>query len=838
MKYLYMFLALCFIGIQVAYAAETEPNNAAAQANTLSANGSNTGKVGTAGDVDWWKVTIADGKLNVKIAPVLRKGLWLYLYDNNGTTVLSSANDDSAFTQSVDGLAAGTYYLKVVAVKTTDTANYAISNTVNSPTQANDTEPNNSRTQAVVLATNTTKTGHVGYYYNLKRDTSDWYKVTTTGNNKLKLKLTPANGHYISVSLYASNGSSLIGSASGNAAFSLLTAALRKDIYYIKVNAKTNSDFAPYTLTDSLLTASATDSFTLAVDYAYRNKISSAGKADWWRVSPAKDGKLTFTLTPVSGKFVWVYLYDRDRTTLLNSSYSNVKFSQATDGLAAGTYFVKIVPYYNTDTATYVLADTLTTPAQANDTEPNGTKAQALTLTLNGSKTGHVGYYYDKKRDTADWYKITTTGDGILKLNLTPANGQYAWIYLYDNNGTTLLNSTYSNAAFSLSTDGLAAGTYYVRVNCYYNTGFTPYTLSNTLTKPAQANDVEPNDAKAQAVTLPVNSTKTGHVGYYYNNKRDTADWYKITTASDGKLDLKATTANNQYIWVYLYDNDGTTLLNSNYTNTNFVLSTDGLAPGTYYVRVNCYYNTGFAPYTLTDSLSTYGSVTEVEPNKKPYQATAIANNTSGKGHVGFYYKKTRDTLDWWKISYTGSGSLQFGFNISAKKSGGIPYLWFYVYKDTSASPIYSSYFNSASNVISLSSLSKTTYYIKIIPYYNTDFTAYSISYPSGAPLTMAQPLYDRIVTEQTLSNSAVAVYPNPAAGQLHVTMPGKDVGVRALILRDATGKQVWSAGNPRLVTQGSTLHVDVSRMAAGIYYITITDKTGNVTTQKVVIAR
>jgi hypothetical protein len=52
---------------------------------------------------------------------------------------------------------------------------------------------------------------------------------------------------------------------------------------------------------------------------------------------------------------------------------------------------------------------------------------------------------------------------------------------LYDNNGTTLLKSSYSNAAFDQNTDGLAAGTYYVRINSFYTTDFAPYTLKDSL---------------------------------------------------------------------------------------------------------------------------------------------------------------------------------------------------------------------------------------------------------------------------------------------------------------------------------------------------------------------
>jgi hypothetical protein len=163
--------------------------------------------------------------------------------------------------------------------------------------------------------------------------------------------------------------------------------------------------------------------------------------------------------------------------------------------------------------------------AKATESEPNNTKAQANTLTLNGSNSGAISPAADQ-----DWWQVSTTADGKLDVSLTISSGIYTWIYLYDNDGTTLLNSSYSNSSFTVTTDGLAAGTYYVKVVGFYDNQTTPYSISNTLTMPTQTNDVEPNGTRAQAKILGVNKTTTGHVNYYYNNLRDSSDWYKITT--------------------------------------------------------------------------------------------------------------------------------------------------------------------------------------------------------------------------------------------------------------------------------------------------------------------
>jgi len=340
---------------------------------------------------------------------------------------------------------------------------------------------------------------------------------------------------------------------------------------------------------------------TLTLGGSNSGVISPAGDEDWWKITTTGDGKLSVSLTPLSGVHTWLFLYDNNGTTQLNSTYSNNTFTLSADGLAKGTYYVRVVTYYGTDTSSYSISCSLTQPSQANDAEPNNTKAQAKVLPLNGSKTGHVNYYYNGVRDGEDWYKLTLPQDGRLRLRLTSGNGQYVWAYLFDNDGTTQLNADYTNTTKDINTDGLAAGTYYVRINSYYDYGtnsyngsnFEPYTIADSIFLPTIANDTIPNDSMEIANTLPLNGSVAGHVNYYYNHQRDKEDWYKVTLPQDGRLRLRLTSGNGQYVWAYLFDNDGTTQLNADYTNTTKDINTDGLAAGTYYVRINSYYDYG-----------------------------------------------------------------------------------------------------------------------------------------------------------------------------------------------------------------------------------------------------
>jgi Secretion system C-terminal sorting domain/Fibronectin type III domain len=471
----------------------------------------------------------------------------------------------------------------------------------------------------------------------------------------------------------------------------------------------------------------------LTLNGSITGAMSPAADIDYYKVTTTSDGMLSATLTLNASIYTWVAMYDNNGTTLFLSNYSNTTVTINQDGLAAGTYYLAVYCYYGTDTVhSYTLSNTLTPASVANDVEPDNSKAQAEKLNLNSTTTGHVGYYYNLVRDTNDWYKVTTNADGYLRLKLTPNSGQYVWVYLYDNDGVTLLNSAYANLAFSYNSDGLAAGTYYIRVNCYYTSGFSPYSLTDSLYKPAQANDLEPNNNPSQAVTFTQGSTVTGHIGYYYNHKRDTADWYKLTTNADGLIGLTITSTNGTYIYAALYDNNGTTLIHQDYSNTTGSINTDGLGQGTYYVKVYCFYNSQFSPYTLTNTLTTYTNANDVEPNNSPYQAKTMPANGTTTGHFDFYYNGAYDPQDWWKINYTANdGNLTVTRTLETQKlNGSIPYTWMYIYKDTTAAPIYSMYNNTTTLTASLTGLTQGYYWVKIIPFYSgaTQFDGYNIT--------------------------------------------------------------------------------------------------------------
>ena len=378
------------------------------------------------------------------------------------------------------------------------------------------------------------------------------------------------------------------------------------------------------------------DSAVGHVNYYYNHLRDTA---DWYKVTTTLDGQLNYSIQTYSGLFVWVILYDNDGITPLHAAntYTNGFGNWSDDGLAAGTYYLKVYSYYPYEYEPYKIKVSQTIPPVTIDVEPNGTKALATTLMPNDSITGHVNYYYNHVRDTLDWRKITITSNGKLDWTLSSQNGSYIWANLYDNDGTTLLLvSTNTNGTTSWSVDGLAPGTYYMVVSSYYNYEFEPYYLKTKFTN--SGNDAEPNGTKALAKTKVLNDSLLGSAGYYYNGVRDTNDWFKITTTNDGELSVKLYPFSGNYLYLTVYDNNGTTVLFQQYTNSGVVnFYRNDLGKGTYYIKVNCYYNYQYSSYALVTKFVSAGT-NDAEPNNYATKGDLITGYVTQSANIGYYY--------------------------------------------------------------------------------------------------------------------------------------------------------------------------------------------------------
>ncbi len=362
-----------------------------------------------------------------------------------------------------------------------------------------------------------------------------------------------------------------------------------------------------------------------------------------------------------------------------------------------------------------IAAILLSSIAKATETEPNDTPANANTLRLNGTDSGAVNPAGD-----SDWWKVTSTADGRLSIRLNNTRNGILTFSLYDTAGIILLNGPMqveNNQISVLEKDGLAAGTYFILIKGSSSADASSYYISDSLFSPMQANDKEPNNNVSQTNTLSRNSTKTGHIGYYYNNMRDSTDWYKLSTNADGLIKITFKSVSNDTILGSVYDYYGKTILDSAFATKEITptIKIDGLASGNYYIRITT--AKGFTPYILSDSLLTYNTYPrDREPNKHPYQANILPANSTVTGHISFYKNNKVDSTDYFKLTYTGTtGNLSLTVNIlPALIDSLVRGIRFDVFRDTLAAPISRNSFSQRNNILNLTSLTAGDYYIRV----------------------------------------------------------------------------------------------------------------------------
>lgn len=751
------FLSIIFLPA-ITFAAESEPNDTWNTADALTLAVTDNGSIASGSDIDWWKISIpANGQLNIAFTG-LSGCMNIQVYDTLGIILVNGGAFNCGGTSNVNtnGLSKGTYYIKVFAAAA---ASYSMQATFTAPAQNNDTEPNNSFSNAQVLAQNGNTTGHFGYYFNNIRDTFDWYRIVTTTNGALQLSYTQNSGNGCGYfQLFDNNGITALNAEVFNCGGTnnQTTDGLQPGTYLVRIR-NNNGSFGTYTLSNTLLLpAIGTDpepnntrgqarvlqvNNSVTGQFGYRFNGGLRDSVDWWRVTTTVSGLLQLQYTQNTGNGCsYFQLFDNNATTALNGEVFNCGGTniQNTDGLNPGTYFIRIRPGNTNNFGTYTLKDTLIRPAISTDTEPNNTPAQAITLAVNSTNTGQFGYYYNNLRDSFDWHKITLPVSGALQLQYTQNSGNgCSYFQLFDtvvSNPIALNQEIYNCGGTSTqTTDGLNPGTYFIRIRPGNNGNFGTYSLKDTLILPPYSTDQEPNNSPAQAITLNLNSTTNGQFGYYYKNLRDSFDWHKITLPVSGGLQLQYTqTSGNGCSYFQLFDTVVSTpialnqeIFNCGGTSTQ---NTDGLNPGTYYIRIRPANNVTFGTYTLKDSLFALPPDNDNKPNERPFQASTLPANTVVFGDVGYFYNQRRDSADWAKINYTGTGNLTLQFTGLNRAFSGSTCLYLYIYSDTNAAPISTTFNCGGTSTINLFSLAQGYYWIKVQAAVTSEFGPYSIN--------------------------------------------------------------------------------------------------------------
>jgi len=407
---------------------------------------------------------------------------------------------------------------------------------------------------------------------------------------------------------------------------------------------------------------------TLSLGGSSSGTISDASTNQYWKITTTANGYLRVEVNSSSSIDVDVALYDVNGTSTLHSDGRSGTYSEVFSFLQPGTYYVHVYRWTGTS-GTYTINNTFATPTRAAETEPNDTPTNAIALSPTGIATGHIGFYGNASLDAEDYWKITTTEDTWLRVQVRSDSldlrGDMALdldVTMYDVNGTSSITSDGRSGTFSQVARFLRPGTYYVRVWRWSGRAGS-YEIKSESFPPPLANDVEGNDTWQTATTATVNGSVTGHIGYYSNGSTDTEDYWKFTIPSNGKVTVRVVSDSLDRSGIALdldltvYDVNGTTYFASDGGSGPTSQSVVYLRPGIFFVRVWRWMgNAGSYRLTITHDVPVRSN--DVEGNDSYTMATTLNYGISTSGHIGYYANGFTDTQDFWKVVAPSSDSI------------------------------------------------------------------------------------------------------------------------------------------------------------------------------------
>lgn len=464
---------------------------------------------------------------------------------------------------------------------------------------------------------------------NLSIDDDDWFQFTTLGtgtaDSSVQIDFLHAAGD-IDLRLVDANGELIAASDSTGDRETLSLDGLAAGRYYIHVYGFVGVTNPNYTLTIAPPPSSSAispDSFepnnsqanaialgTLTGSYHQFNNLSihEGNNDDWFQFTIATDGAAgdaaTIQFDSELGD-IDLELYSQNGDLLVYSYGDGDTETVRLDGLAAGTYSLRIYGYLGATQPDYSL--TIDAPEAASSliaedgAEQNDTLGQAYALP-------YVGGYDDfsalnltmddsaNESSKQDWFKFNLPIDGIARNQVTiefnHALGDLD-LALYDSNGNVVGRSEGVENQEAIALAGMQAGDYYIQVYGYQNATNPSYELAIDGPTPGsllQPDALEANDTLATATNLGA-LTGTGNLWQTLNiSPAGDQDWFQFTTAATGTVnDFVQINFNHGAgdLALTMYDSTGNFLSQTNGAIDHELVSLQGLAAGTYYAQVS-----------------------------------------------------------------------------------------------------------------------------------------------------------------------------------------------------------------------------------------------------------
>jgi Ca2+-binding RTX toxin-like protein len=622
--------------------------------------------INSAGDADWFAVTLATGQtyrleaLGSGTSNGTLSDPTLSLYSSTGTTL--AYNDDGGVSGNslltFTATTGGTYYLGARGYGSA-TGSYQVRASIAGP--VDDYAANTATTGA--LAVGGTSSGTV----NTTGD-ADWFRITLNAGQTYRLEALGAgtgNGTLADpyLSLYSGSGSLVTsnddGGTNGN---SLITyTAATSGAYYLGTSGYSSTTGSYQVRATSVVVddyaASTATTGALAVGGSRSGTINSSGDADWFRIT--LNAGQTYRLEALgagtgngtlSDPYLTLYTSAGSALASNDDGGSNRDSLLTYTASASGTYYVG-ARGFGSSVGTYLV--------RASSDDYAASTATTGNVTLNTARSGAIESASDQ-----DWFAAALTAGTTYTLQLrgSPSgSGPLADPYfrgIYTSTGSLIAGT--SNDDYGTGRESrvvftpTSSGTYYLAAGAYG---------SGTGTYQLLVSGAAPTDLSAN-----INTTGSVEVGGSLRSLITPAgdvDWVRatLTQGQTYVIELNAdTTASNPLADPYLrgiYNAAGTLLAgtsNDDYgIGTNSRVTFTATSTGTYYLAAGGF-GTQIGAYELRLSTGT-APVTDAQANSTATTA-ALTVGTATTASIDF----ARDE-DWFRVSLTAGQT----YRISAR---------------------------------------------------------------------------------------------------------------------------------------------------------------------------
>ena len=491
----------------------------------------------------------------------------------------------------------------------------------------------------------------------------------------------------------------------------------------------------------------------------------------------------TVSWTAVSGAVSYDVDYKLTSSgTWTNAATATASTSVAISGLASSTvYDWRVRANCSGSSSTYTAAQ-FTTGSIAVCNAPSGLASSAITTS--GA--------------TVSWTSVSGANSYDVDYKLTSS--------------ATWTNAATASASTSVAISGLASSTVYdwrVRTNCA--SGSSGYTAAQFTTATASTcgSAFEPNETQATAAAISSGVNNSAAI-----TTSTDVDYYKITTTATSNNVFNLVGPSGVDYDLFVYNSAGTQLGSSESTTATETVSLTGQAAGTYFIKVMGYSGANSATcYTIKATATVVTgcqSSLDNSTNGTTAGAATIPFNTNVTGLIS-----PSADVDNYKFVITTGGTLtatlatlpgdydikllnSAGTQVGISQNGGT----------TSESISYTA--------------TAGTYYAQVYGYNgaNSATVCYTLKVQLGTASRAG---------EQVSIGSMASIYPNPVRNELNVKM-GSYAEPVSVTLTDMYGRKMVNK------TFAGTSAINTSKMAAGVYMVTITDKNGSTIKQDKIV--